>query len=48
MVVRRREGEKGALRGRGLGPWIEATIFRLEVGGISVEVEGEDVEGISR
>ena len=48
MVVRRSDGLKGALRGRGLGPCIEAVIFRDEVGGMRVEVgEGED-EGISR
>ena len=46
--MRRREGENGALRGRGFGPWTDAAILRELVGGISVEFEGEEVEGISR
>jgi hypothetical protein len=54
VVVRRRVGEKGAERGRGLGPWIEAVSFREEVVGIMVVVvvgeveEGGEEEGISR
>lgn len=48
VVVSTRVGEKGALRGRGLGPWIEAAILRLEVGGIRVDCEGFGVVGISR
>lgn len=47
-MVRRRDGEKGALRGSGFGPWIEAAILREEVGGMSVDfVAGEEL-GISR
>lgn len=48
MVVRRREGLKGALRGNGLGPCIEAVILRADVGGISDEDEAVEEEGISR
>jgi hypothetical protein len=48
VVVRRSDGLKGALRGSGLGPWIDAVILRKDVGGMSVDlVAGED-EGISR
>jgi len=48
VVVRRSDGLKGALRGRGFGPCIEAVILREEVGGMRVEVgEGEE-DGISR
>lgn len=48
VVVRRSDGEKGALRGSGLGPWIEAVTLSEEVGGISVDwIEGEEL-GISR
>lgn len=49
VVVRRRDGLKGALRGRGFGPWIDAVILREEVGAMRV-FEGEEgrVEGISR
>ena len=48
MVVRRSEGLKGALRGNGLGPCIEAVILREDVGVISVEEEIGVEEGISR
>ena len=48
VVVSTSVGEKGALRGRGLGPWIEAAIFKLEVGGIRVECEVEGEAGTSR
>jgi hypothetical protein len=48
VVVRRSDGLNGALRGRGLGPWIEAVILREEVGGISVELAAGEEEGISR
>lgn len=48
VVVRRSEGLNGALRGRGFGPWIEAVIFREDVGGISVEDSVAEDEGISR
>jgi hypothetical protein len=48
VVVRRREGLNGALRGRGLGPCIEAVILREEVGGMRVELVAGDEEGISR
>lgn len=41
-------GEKGALRGSGLGPWIDAAIFKLEVGGMSVEADDEEEVGTSR
>jgi len=41
-------GEKGAERGRGLGPWMLAVIFRLDVGAIKVEGDFEVVLGISR
>ncbi len=47
-MVRRREGEKGAERGSGFGPWIEAVIFRLEVGGVREDSSAADVERISR
>lgn len=46
--MRSREGLNGALRGKGLGPWIEAVILREEVGAISVEDEDEGADGISR
>jgi hypothetical protein len=48
VVVRRTVGEKGALRGRGLGPWMLAVIFREEVGGRKGEDVGEGAEGISK
>ena len=48
VVVRRREGLKGALRGRGLGPWTEAVIFREDLGGIRVDCSETEEEGISR
>jgi hypothetical protein len=48
VVVRRRQGLNGALRGSGLGPWMEAVIFRAELGAISVELEVGGVDGISR
>lgn len=48
MVVSTNVGEKGALRGRGLGPWIDAAIFRLDVGGIRVEFEDDDAVGTSK
>lgn len=48
MVVKRSEGLNGALRGSGLGPCIEAVILRAEVGGMSVEDEAGEEEGISR
>jgi hypothetical protein len=48
VVVRRREGLNGALRGNGLGPWTEAVILSVDVGETSVEVEGVEDEGISR
>ena len=41
-------GEKGALRGRGLGPWIDAAIFRLEVGDMRVVLEEGEELGTSR
>lgn len=41
-------GEKGALRGKGLGPWIDAAIFKLDVGGIRVDFEVEGEAGTSR
>jgi hypothetical protein len=47
-VVRRRDGEKGAERGRGLGPWMLAVIFRLDVGAINVEGDFKFALGISR
>lgn len=48
VVVRSSEGLKGALRGKGLGPCIEATIFNEDAGLMSVEEEIEEEEGISR
>jgi len=48
VVVSRSEGLKGALRGNGLGPCIEAVILREDVGLISVEEETGVEEGISR
>ena len=48
VVVRRREGLNGALRGKGFGPCIEAVILRDDVGGMSVEDETAVEEGISR
>lgn len=48
MVVRSRDGLNGALRGSGLGPWIEAVILRDDLGAISVEDEDGETEGISR
>ena len=48
VVVRRREGLNGALRGSGFGPCIEAVILREDVGGTSVEDEDAEEEGISR
>jgi hypothetical protein len=48
VVVRRREGLNGALRGSGFGPCTEAVIFRVDVGEIRVDVEGFAEEGISR
>lgn len=47
-MVRRSEGLKGALRGRGFGPWMEAVILSEEVGAIRVEFDGEEDAGISR
>jgi hypothetical protein len=49
-VVRTRVGEKGALRGRGRGPWMLAAILREDFGGIKVECreEGMSVLGISK
>lgn len=48
VVVSRREGLKGALRGNGFGPCTEAAILRDEVGGTRVEEEGVEEDGISR
>jgi hypothetical protein len=48
VVVRRREGLKGALRGNGFGPCTEAVILREDVGETRVEVEGAGEDGISR
>jgi hypothetical protein len=48
VVVRRREGLNGALRGNGFGPCTEAVILSVDVGETRVEVEGVEVEGISR
>lgn len=48
MVVRRRDGLNGALRGRGLGPCIEAVILRDDVGDMSVDLGEDEEEGISR
>lgn len=48
VVVRRRDGLNGALRGSGLGPCIEAVILRDDVGGMSVEDDAAEDEGISR
>jgi hypothetical protein len=48
VVVRRREGLKGALRGNGFGPCTEAVILREDVGETRVDVEGADDDGISR
>jgi hypothetical protein len=48
VVARRREGLKGALRGSGLGPCIEAVILRADVGGMNVEDEAGEEDGISR
>jgi len=48
VVVRRSEGLKGALRGRGLGPCIEAVILRDEVGGMRVDLIAGEEQGISR
>lgn len=47
-MVRMSEGEKGALRGRGLGPWMAAVIFKLDVGGIRVDFGDGELERISR
>jgi hypothetical protein len=46
--VSKSEGLKGALRGSGLGPCIDAVILRAEVGAISVEDEAGEEDGISR
>jgi hypothetical protein len=48
VVVRSNEGLKGALRGKGLGPWIEAVILREEEGAMSVVGVLSEVLGISR
>lgn len=49
VVERTRVGEKGALRGRGLGPWTEAEILREELGGMRDFLDVSDSEvGISR
>jgi hypothetical protein len=48
VVVSRRDGLKGALRGNGLGPCTEAVILRVDVGETRVEVGGIEEEGISR
>jgi hypothetical protein len=48
VVVRRREGLKGALRGSGFGPCTDAVILRVDVGEMRVEVERAEEEGISR
>lgn len=48
MVVRSREGLNAALRGRGLGPCIEAVILRDDVGDMSVDLDEGEEEGISR
>lgn len=48
MVVRRSEGLKGALRGKGFGPWTEAVILSEEVGAMSVDAEAGAEAGISR
>lgn len=46
--MRSNEGLKGALRGKGLGPWIEAVILREEEGAIRVVGVVVEVLGISR
>lgn len=46
--MRRREGLKGALRGNGFGPCIEAVILSEDAGLMSVEDDIEEEEGISR
>jgi hypothetical protein len=48
VVVRSNEGLKGALRGKGFGPWIEAVILREEDGAIRVVGVEVEVLGISR
>lgn len=47
VVVRRSEGENGALLGSGLGPWMEAVILREDEDGIRLE-EFRGCPGISR
>jgi hypothetical protein len=48
VVVRRREGLNGALRGNGFGPCTEAVILSEDVGETRVEVGVAVEEGISR
>jgi hypothetical protein len=48
VVVRRREGLNGALRGSGFGPCTEAVILRDDVGDMRVEEVGVEEDGISR
>lgn len=48
VVVRRSDGLKGALRGRGFGPCIEAVIFSDEVGAIRLVLGANEDDGISR
>jgi hypothetical protein len=48
VVVRRREGLKGALRGNGFGPCTDAVILSVDVGDTRVEIGVGEEEGISR
>jgi hypothetical protein len=48
VVVSSSEGLKGALRGNGFGPCIEATILSEDAGFMRVEEGTEEEEGISR
>ncbi len=48
VVVRRRDGLKGALLGRGLGPCTEAVILSDDVDGINVDLDKEEEGGISK
>jgi hypothetical protein len=48
VVVRRREGLNGALRGNGFGPCTEAVILSVDVGETRVEAGVAEEEGISR
>jgi hypothetical protein len=48
VVVRRREGLNGALRGNGFGPCTDAVILSVDVGDTSVEFGVAEEDGISR